>query len=191
MLNPDDRRAIEGLFDRLAEVERKSPNRDAEASRLIDQSIVRQPGAPYYLAQTVLVQEQALGGADQRIRELEEQLSRRDRGSFGRPSGPWDRAGRDERDDRNDQQQRGGLGGGWGGGGFLAGAAQTAMGVAGGVLLGNAIAGIFGVGSAHASEGNQDSAQDNGDSGSDSSDSGGDSGGDFGGGGDFDMGGDF
>lgn len=30
-----------------------------------------------------------------------------------------------------------------GGGGFLAGAAQTAMGVAGGVLLGNAIAGMF------------------------------------------------
>ena len=29
------------------------------------------------------------------------------------------------------------------GGGFLAGAAQTAVGVAGGVLLGNAIAGMF------------------------------------------------
>ena len=33
--------------------------------------------------------------------------------------------------------------GGFGGGGFLAGAAQTAMGVAGGVLLGNAIGSMF------------------------------------------------
>ena len=38
------------------------------------------------------------------------------------------------------------------GGGFLAGAAQTAMGVAGGVLLGNAIAGMFGGSEAQAAE---------------------------------------
>src|SRR5690606_38013612 len=37
-------------------------------------------------------------------------------------------------------------------GGFLAGAAQTAMGVAGGVLLGNAIAGMLGGNEAQASE---------------------------------------
>jgi uncharacterized protein len=39
-----------------------------------------------------------------------------------------------------------------GGGGFLAGAAQTAMGVAGGVLLGNAIAGMLGGHEAKAAE---------------------------------------
>ncbi|WP_353001054.1 DUF2076 family protein [Mesorhizobium sp. M1295] len=44
-----------------------------------------------------------------------------------------------------DQSQRAG-------GGFLAGAAQTAMGVAGGVLLGNAIAGMFGGSEAQAAE---------------------------------------
>lgn len=38
------------------------------------------------------------------------------------------------------------------GGGFLAGAAQTAMGVAGGVLLGNAIAGMFGGSEAQAAQ---------------------------------------
>lgn len=50
--------------------------------------------------------------------------------------------------------QQGGFGrpGFGGGGGFLAGAAQTAMGVAGGVLLGNAIAGMFGGGEAKAAE---------------------------------------
>nr|MBX2856195.1 DUF2076 family protein [Paracoccaceae bacterium] len=38
------------------------------------------------------------------------------------------------------------------GGGFLAGAAQTAMGVAGGVLLANAIGGMFDGGEAQAAE---------------------------------------
>jgi membrane protease subunit (stomatin/prohibitin family) len=38
------------------------------------------------------------------------------------------------------------------GGGFLAGAAQTAMGVAGGVLLGNAIAGMLGGNEAQAAQ---------------------------------------
>jgi len=39
-----------------------------------------------------------------------------------------------------------------GGGGFLAGAAQTALGVTGGVLLGNAIAGMLGGHEAKAAE---------------------------------------
>jgi hypothetical protein len=39
-----------------------------------------------------------------------------------------------------------------GGGGFLAGAAQTALGVTGGVLLGNAIAGMLGGRDAKAAE---------------------------------------
>ena len=55
-------------------------------------------------------------------------------------------------------------------GGFLAGAAQTAMGVAGGVLLGNAIAGMFGGNDAHAADKDDDNNDDD--------DSGGDDGGD-------------
>ena len=104
--------------------------------------------------------------------------------------GPWDRQDADPRQDqRYGQQQQGG--------GFLAGAAQTALGVAGGVLLGNAIASMFGAGAAHASESqpqdqtdtsDQSSGDDNG---QDASDGGQDSGGDFGGDGGFDMGGDF
>lgn len=46
-----------------------------------------------------------------------------------------------------------------GGGGFMAGAAQTAMGVAGGVLLGNAIGGMF-AGPADASEMEQEPAME-------------------------------
>jgi len=49
---------------------------------------------------------------------------------------------------------------GFGGGGFLAGAAQTAMGVAGGVLLGSAIAGMFGGSEAKAAEAPAEPAAD-------------------------------
>lgn len=185
MLNPEDRRAIEGLFDRLAEAERRAPERDRDAEELIRAEIARQPNAPYYMAQTIVVQQQGLEAADARIRDLEAQLAQREQ----RQRGPWDRAG-----DGYDARQRS-AGGGFGGGGFLAGAMQTALGVAGGVLLGNAIGSLFGAGGAHAAEG---AGHDQGasDAGNDnvSEDHGADSGGDwgdFGGGDGFDIGGDF
>lgn len=204
MLNPDDRRAIEGLFSRLREVERRTDARDPEAEALIHEEISRQPGAPYYMAQTILVQEHALSVAERRIAELEEQLKRRPGdflgGLFGgsreppatqyqnpdrRDSGPWDRG------ERYAPSR---------GGGFLAGAAQTALGVTGGLLLGSAIGSLFGAGSAQAQEagGDQDASAQNTDQQNSGADSGADSGdvggGDFGGFGDtggFDMGGDF
>lgn len=188
MLNPEDRRAIEGLFDRLAEAERRAPNRDDEAEALIAREIVRRPNAPYYMAQTIVVQQQALEAAERRIIELEAQADeRRDARQMQRNRGPWDRA-----DDGNEtRNQRGGMGGG-----FLAGAMQTALGVAGGVLLGSAIGSLFGAGGAHAAEAPQDSGQDNAQdaAGDNSQDAGQDQdfgGDDFGGDGGFDIGGDF
>jgi hypothetical protein len=115
-MDRNDRDAIEGLFGRIARVERRSGPRDRGAEALINAKIGQQPAAPYYMAQTILMQEKALNDAQERINELEGGGSRR------RAAGPWDNAHA------------------WGGGGFLAGAAQTAMGVAGGVLLGNMLA---------------------------------------------------
>ncbi|RYE85733.1 MAG: DUF2076 domain-containing protein, partial [Hyphomicrobiales bacterium] len=165
-MNSDDRRAIEGLFDRVADVERQNPHRDPDAERLIEDSIRRQPNAPYYLAQTVVVQQQALEMAERRIQELEGQGRGRDVTDERRrdaPRGPWER-NNDQRGDRTDRR------GGFGGGGFLAGAAQTAMGVAGGMLLGNMIGGLFGAGSANAAEsgsGDQEDADVGNDAGND------------------------
>jgi len=187
MLNPEDRRAIEGLFDRLAEAEQRAPQRDREAEDLIRAEIGRLPNAPYYMAQTIVVQQTALEAAETKIKELEAKVSQREQ----RQRSPWDR-GEDAQDQR---QQRG-----FGGGGFLGGAMQTALGVAGGVLLGSAIGSLFGAGSANAAESNgneqSDSGQDQGsdqqDQGQDAGNDGGfDTGGDDFGGGDFDMGGDF
>jgi len=180
MLTPEDRRAIETLFDRLAEAEGRAPARDAEAEALIRSEMQRQPHAAYYMAQTIVVQQQALEAAEQKIKDLEAQREER---QVQRSRGPWDRA--DE--GTEPRYQRGA------GGGFLAGAMQTALGVAGGVLLGSAIGSLFSSGGAHAAEAPADSGQDAGGQ-DDANDAGGgdDMGGDdFGGDGGFDMGGDF
>jgi len=192
MLNDDDRRAIEGLFDRLAEAERRAPDRDHDAESLIAAEIRRLPAAPYYLAQTVIVQQQALDQAQARIEQLEAQV--RDRQGGGVFGGLFDRENARQQEvgtsvqrrsspwDRNEDPRYGRRGGG-----FLEGAAQTALGVAGGVLLGNAIGAMFGAGAAQAADTSSSDAS------GDQSGSEADAGSDWGGGdsGDFDMGGDF
>lgn len=183
MPNQQDQQAIDGLFDRIEDVARNSQPRDRDAEALIQQRLREFPPAPYYMAQTILIQEQALQQAQARIEQLE--ASQRPAGGFlgglfgdaepqRRPArrGPWDRQ-QDDYDNRRGQ-----------GGGFLAGAAQTAMGVAGGVLLGSAIAGMLS-GGAHAEEYSGGDAADQG------ADADVDAGGDDFGGGDFDIGGDF
>lgn len=198
MLKPEDRDAIEGLFDRIESVAAQSGPRDADAEALIRQRLQQASAAPYYMAQTILVQEHAMKLAERRIAELEAEADRRPAGGgflgglFGgdepqqrdrQPArtarGPWG-----DRDEGNDNRQRGNAGGG-----FLAGAAQTALGVTTGVLLGSAIAGMF-TGQANAGEHNADQPADQpadepaaDDQQNDDFDSGGDDG--------FDVGGDF
>src|SRR5690606_33004581 len=166
-MDQNDRQAIERLFDRLAQAERDLPPRDPEAESLIGERLARNPGAAYYMAQTVVVQEQALEAAQARIAELEAQLARAPASGgfvgalFGGGRAQRQRAqGRPVRPQAMQQPRAGHRPGPWGGtpqrsggSGFLAGAAQTAMGVAGGVLLGNAIAGMLAPDAAEAAEG--------------------------------------
>ena len=151
-----DRQAIEQLFGKIAQVEGQAGAPDAQAADFIRSQIARQPNAPYYMAQTIVVQEQALNAAQGRIQQLEHELASRPAGGGGFLSGLF---GGGQARPQPYQPQHGmpphmapdiggmapGMGGmaPRGGGGFLAGAAQTAMGVAGGVLLGNMIAGAF------------------------------------------------
>ncbi|WP_309239064.1 DUF2076 family protein [Ensifer sp. ENS12] len=128
---------MDGLLLKLAHVERQSGPRDAQADRFIQERISAQPGAPYYMAQTIGVQEQALEAAQRRIEELEAQTAQsQQRGGlfssmfgsnaapqrqapqqpgYGRtaPGSPW---GNQNQADGQPMQQRAG-------GGFLAGAA--------------------------------------------------------------------
>lgn len=138
-MDQNDKAAIEGLFQRLDGFGRNAPPRDAEAEQFIEQCLRRQPGAAYYMAQTVVAQERALEQAQARIAELEQTHAAAPAEASAFRS-PWARP----------RPQAGG--------GFLAGAAQTAMGVAGGVLLANMLTGMFSDGSAEAGELSGDAA---------------------------------
>jgi hypothetical protein len=68
-MTPQERQLIDQLFDRLATLE--SAPRDADAARAISQGSVRAPNALYALVQTVLLQDEALRHAHERIEALE------------------------------------------------------------------------------------------------------------------------
>ena len=142
-MQPQERELIVGLFDRLRPFD--SQPRDPEAERLIADSVARQPSTPYLLTQTVLVQEQALKAAQERIAELEATS-----GAAQPPSGflgsapkigPWGSApaapARSALQAAVAPQQAGG-------GGFLRSALATAAGVAGGALLFEGIRNMLG-----------------------------------------------
>lgn len=68
-MQQQERELISGLFDRLKPFE--SQLRDGEADQFIRGLAAQQPASAYLLVQTVLVQEQALKAAQERIAELE------------------------------------------------------------------------------------------------------------------------
>lgn len=152
-MDSTERQVIDELFAKIRQAEAQTGPRDDEAETLIRSRVAEQPAAPYYMAQAIVVQEQALAAAQARIEELEQQAASRPAaggflgGLFGggdQPTQPPQGArrgappaGMDPRVAPYVDPRRGH------GSGFLAGAAQTAMGVAGGVLLANALAGLF------------------------------------------------
>ena len=188
-MDHQDRQAIEQLFGKIAQVEGQAGAPDAQAAEFIRSRITQQPNAPYYMAQTIVVQEQALSAAHGRIQQLEQELASRPAGGGGFLAGLFGGGQTRPQPHQSYQPQpmqgmpphmapgvggmMGGMAPGRGGGGFLAGAAQTAMGVAGGVLLGNMIAGAASGGDeakaadAGQAEPQQAAAEDQGDDGGD------------------------
>jgi len=193
-MDTNDRQAIEELFARLDGVERSAgaAARDPEAEALIRERMTRQTGASYYMAQTIIVQEHALHAAHEQIEHLQRELSSRPPvgggflaslfGGGQSPSATQAAPGSSAYAGPSSQRRpSAGLGAGpgtvpggpgrLGGGnsGFLAGAAQTAMGVAGGVVLGGLIAGALsgGAGGAEQPASAQQAAAESEDSGED------------------------
>jgi uncharacterized protein len=72
-MTPEEQKLVDALFDRLAKLE--SAPRDPDAERLIAAGLQRAPHAVYALAQTALVQDEALRRANARIQDLEAQLA--------------------------------------------------------------------------------------------------------------------
>lgn len=172
-MDQNDKQAIQSLFDRIGEFGRHAPHRDREAEMLIEQQMARQDGSAYYLAQTVVMQEQALAAAQAQLETLNAQVQQLQVAQQQQPQGgfmsrlfgaapapqpqmqqpaatarpmmaqhhmqqaasPFSNPQSGPFGQQPAQRQ---------GGGFLAGAAQTAMGVAGGMMLGNMLGGMFG-----------------------------------------------
>ena len=144
-MDQNERGIIDDLFERLRKAEAQAGPRDPEAEALIARHVAAQPAAPYYMAQAIVVQQDALARAQTRIDELERRLAERRSGGFlgglfgggeeaQSPSAP---TRRDQASQDFGQYQRAA------GGGFLAGAMQTALGVAGGFLIADAISGLL------------------------------------------------
>lgn len=165
-MQSEEQRLIDGLFSRLKEAEAHSASRDASAEERIAQHVSAQPAAPYYMAQTILIQEAAIKQLNDRIQALESQVSQLQAakpssggflsGLFGgggssRGSDPIPGAeqyGRPQTSAQpqyapQQQQSYAPQAAARGGGGFMAGALQTAAGVAGGVVLGNMLTNMF------------------------------------------------
>jgi hypothetical protein len=70
-MTPQERELVADLFDRLSRLE--GAPRDADAERVIEDGLKRAPHAVYALVQTVLLQDEALKRANERIQELESQ----------------------------------------------------------------------------------------------------------------------
>lgn len=168
-MTPQEQHLIEDLFTRLKSV--STSGKDDDAAQFIRTLIARFPDAPYYLTQNVLVQQQALERADERIRELEDLNQRssaaapRAATSFlgGAPSvpstgrRPANEPDAEERQRESpwsqpSQQSRSGS--------FLSSALSTATGVAGGMFLAESIRSLFGGGSGNAVAGEKQAALD-------------------------------
>ncbi|RBP80102.1 DUF2076 domain-containing protein [Marinomonas rhizomae] len=164
---------IDSLFERINTAEKSTGERDKVAETQINKHLVANPAAPYYMAQTIIMQEAALKQLNARVEELErnvsakpssggflsglfggEQVSSQEsvqQGSgWGRGNGSQQGFGQSNNQQARDQQTRDqqtrnqAFGRSRSGAGsFLGGALQTAAGVAGGVVVGNMLMNMF------------------------------------------------
>ncbi len=84
-MSPEERQLLTGLFDRVRAA--AGNPRDKEAEALIADEAKAQPYAPYLLAQTVIVQDQALTAANERLQELEGKVRQLESQAASQPRG--------------------------------------------------------------------------------------------------------
>ena len=72
-MTPQEKELLTTLLDRLKNAPTQA--KDPEADALIRQAIAERPDLPYYLVQTVLIQDLSLHQAQQRLADLEKQLA--------------------------------------------------------------------------------------------------------------------
>ncbi|CAM3587480.1 hypothetical protein VA7868_03661 [Vibrio aerogenes CECT 7868] len=73
-MDQNTQQLIDNLFTRLQQAEKQGGSRDQEAQSLIDKHLIQQPSAPYYMAQTMVMQEATIKQLHARVEALETQL---------------------------------------------------------------------------------------------------------------------
>ncbi|EKV28553.1 hypothetical protein C882_0764 [Caenispirillum salinarum AK4] len=143
-MDAQDRALIDGVFDKVRQAEEQGGSRDADAEAAIAAHVAEQPHAPYYMAQGLVMLEESLKVAEERIAQLEDELCHRPAGagggllgglfgggaSGGRGTVPAARPATESSPILARAARPGH-------GGFMGGAGSTLMAVAGGVMLGN------------------------------------------------------
>ena len=163
-MDTNTKQMIDDLFQRLQQAEKQNSNRDREAESLIEKHVVAQPSAPYYMAQTMIMQEATMKQLHAQVETLQRQLQQAQQQQSGgffsnlfggnkqQPNNQWQQGQQRAPfgQPNNGYGQEGGYnnyapnGGGYNrGSSFLGGALQTAAGVAGGVVLGNLMMDMF------------------------------------------------
>lgn len=162
----EEQQLIDNLFSRLKQAETQSGPRDAGAEQLIKQHLQSQPGAPYYMSQAILIQEAALKKLNAQVADLENRLAQAQQqqqqapqqssggflsslfGGGSRQSAPqqqqpvWGSAPQQPQQQYAQPQQQYAAPPARGTG-FLGGALQTAVGVAGGVVMADMLTSMF------------------------------------------------
>jgi len=86
-MQSEEQRLIEGLFSRLEQAESVTAPRDAEAERVIQACVSKQPSAPYYMAQAMIIQEAALTKLNQQVQAQQQQIEQlQEQAKNARPS---------------------------------------------------------------------------------------------------------
>ncbi|XOD69868.1 MAG: DUF2076 domain-containing protein [Sodalis sp. (in: enterobacteria)] len=153
-MQSEEKLLIERLFQRIKKVEQSAGSRNAEAERQIQRFIQQQPIAPYYMVQAILMQEAALTRMHHQIQQLKNEISQlqaiqkhSNGGFFSSLFG----SGRSKQLSQPQLETRPSNHNGYlqsssnisRGGSFMSGALQSAVGVAGGVMLGNMLNNMF------------------------------------------------
>jgi len=116
-MNVNEKQATKQLSTSLKQIAAQSGSRDREVESYINKHIGQISGAMYYMAQTIIVQQQALKQAEAQISQMK---ARQQQGNFVPRQQAY----------QSTANQSGGR--------FLANAAQTSLGIGGGILVANA-----------------------------------------------------
>lgn len=74
-MSDDANRLIDSLFERITEAEKQTGERDKDAEAHINKHLVNNPSAPYYMAQTIIMQEAALKQLKAKVEALEKEAA--------------------------------------------------------------------------------------------------------------------